>query len=122
MPATSDFSTDTEFRAAVVAVLDSLVDQVDALDFDAVDDLDIRLTPGNLHVTFEPIGGAGSGAVFVLSQQTPTHELWLSANLTAWHFVQTGGLWRERDSGEAMQAVLERLFSEKLGGPVTLSV
>jgi len=122
MPAKSDFATDTEFREAVVTALDSLVDQIDALDFDAIDDLDIRLTPGNLHVTFEQDAVGGSGAVFVLSQQTPTHELWLSANLTAWHFLRTGGVWRERDSHEAMQVVLERLFSEKLGGPVTLSV
>lgn len=120
MPAHSDFATDTEFRAAVGGVLDALVDQIDALDFEAVDDLDIRLSPGNLHVTFEQPGQIG-GAVFVLSQQTPTHELWLSANLTAWHFLRTGGLWRERDTGESMQAVLERLFSEKLGGPVELS-
>lgn len=117
MPAQSDFSTDAAFRSEVGALLDDLVDQIDALDLEAVDDLDLRLTPGNLHVTFED-----TGAVFVLSQQTPTHELWLSANLTAWHFLRKDGVWVERDSGEEMVAVLSRLFSEKLGGAVAFTV
>lgn len=117
MPANSDFSSDADFRSDVGALLDDLVDQIDAIDLDAVDDLDVRLTPGNLQVTFED-----TGAVFVLSQQTPTHELWLSANLTAWHFLRRDGQWVERDSGAEMAGVLSRLFSEKLGGTVSLKV
>jgi iron donor protein CyaY len=117
MPTNSDFSSDSAFRDGVNSALDTLVDQIDALDLDAVDDLDLRLTPGNLHVTFED-----TGAVFVLSQQTPTHELWLSANLTAWHFVCTGGQWVERDTREPMVSVLSVLFADKLNGPVSLSL
>lgn len=116
-PPSSDFSDDAAFRAAVGGVLQALLEQLDDLDVDAADDLDVRLTPGNLQTTFED-----TGAVFVLSQQTPTHELWLSANLTAWHFRCRGGAWVERDTGEPMLAVLNRLYSEKLGEPVAFAL
>ena len=116
-PPNSDFADDTAFRSAVGTVLQTLLDQLDELDVDAADDLDVRLTPGNLQTTFED-----TGAVFVLSQQTPTHELWLSANLTAWHFVCRSGDWLERDSKEPMLAVLGRLYSQKLGEPVAFSL
>jgi iron donor protein CyaY len=113
MPQRSDFETDTQFRHAVSAILEVLLDQVDELDDD---ELDPRLTAGNLSVTFE------DASVILLSQQTPTHELWLSANYTAWHFLCIGGDWVERDSGEPMLQVLSRLFSEKLGEPVSFSL
>ncbi len=113
----SDFSDDAAFRAEVGRVLDSLLEQIDALDCDAADELDPRLTPGNLQVTFED-----TGAVFVLSQQTPTHELWLSANLSAWHFVRVGSDWVERDTGESMVGLLGRLFSDKLGEAVAFGL
>lgn len=113
----SNFSDDAAFRAEVGRVLDSLLEQIDGLECDAADDLDPRLTPGNLQVTFED-----TGAVFVLSQQTPTHELWLSANLSAWHFVRSGVAWIERDTGESMVDLLGRLFSEKLGETVSFGL
>ena len=112
MPQRSDFDSDTSFRRAVDELLADLLDQADQIDAD----IEPRLTGGNLSVTFE------DGAVLMLSQQTPTHELWLSANYTAWHFLRTGGQWRERDSDEAMGAVLSRLLTEKLGMAVTLEV
>lgn len=103
------FSDDTVFRKEVGAVLRALLDQIDEIDAD----LDPRLTPGNLQVVFED-----DNSTFVLSQQTPTHELWLSANLTAWHFKFIDGVWVERDSGDAMLELLGRLFSEKVGETV----
>ena len=113
----SNFPDDSAFRAEVGRVLDALLEQIDGLDCDAADDLDPRLTPGNLQVTFED-----TGAVFVLSQQTPTHELWLSANLSAWHFVRAESGWIERDTGESMVVLLSRLFSEKLGEAVAFGL
>lgn len=100
------FPSDAAFRAAVDATLSGLLDQIDELDAD----IDAGLMPGNLNVVFER-----SGSTFVLSQQTPTHELWLSANLRAWHFRWRGGAWVERDSGEGMLGLLSGLFSEKVG-------
>lgn len=93
------------FRADVTALLKSLLQQLDDIDSD---DLDPRLSEGNLAVTFE------SGGTILLSQQTPTRELWLSANLRAWHFRSQDGVWVERDTGAALTDVLTGLFTEKL--------
>lgn len=114
MPSMSDFSDDTAFRHAVSDTLKGLIDALDDLESD---DFEPRLTAGNLIATFEE-----TGETFMLSQQTPTHELWLSANLTAWHFKHHGGDWVERDTGEPMLDVLSRLFSEKLGESVRLKL
>ena len=103
------FTDDGAFRQSVDAVLRDLLDQVDEIDAD----LDPRLSPGNLQVVFED-----DDSTFVLSQQTPTHELWLSANLRAWHFRYDGGRWMERDTGEPMLDVLGRLFTGKIGETV----
>ncbi len=100
------FPSDTAFRQSVDAVLRELLDQVDEIDAD----LDPRLSPGNFQIVFED-----DGSTFVLSQQTPTHELWLSANLRAWHFRCVDGQWMERDSDEPMLDVLGRLFTGKTG-------
>ena len=43
------------------------------------DDLDARISDGVFQVDFE------GGGTFVLSQQVPVRELWLSAFARAWH-------------------------------------
>ncbi len=103
------FGDDGAFRRAAAHILEGLIDEIDEIEAD----LDPRITPGSLHVSFED-----DGSVFVLSQQTPTHELWLSANLTAWHFFFDGVHWVERDSGKDMLAILGGLFSGKVGHTV----
>ena len=110
---TARFSDDSEFRQAVGSAMRQLIDQVDEIDAD----LDPRLTPGNLQVVFED-----DGSTFVLSQQTPTHELWLSANFRAWHFRCVRGAWVERDTAEPMLDVLGRLFSEKVDDEVSFTL
>ena len=107
------FTDDAVFRKVVDAVLHTLLDQIDDIDAD----LDPRLTPGNLQVLFED-----DGSTFVLSQQTPTHELWLSANLRAWHFQCIDDDWVERDTGEPMLALLSRLFSAKVGESISFEL
>ena len=97
---------ETEFRDAVKKALHTLLEQVDDIDSD---EHDPSLSGGNLHVAFE------DGSTFVLSQQPPTREIWLSANFTAWHFLSKDGVWVERDSAEPMLTVLSTLFSDKLG-------
>ena len=108
------FADDAHFRRSVADVMDALLEQIYEIDSD---DLDPRMTSGNLQVVFED-----SGATFVLSQQTPTHELWLSANLTAWHFLCVDGVWLERDTREPMLDILGTLFSGKVGFPVSFSL
>lgn len=106
-------SDERHFRGEVASALKSILAQLDEVD---TDDMDARLSEGNLAVSFE------SGGTFVLSQQTPTRELWLSANLRAWHFRQVEGRWLERDSGEPMAELLSRLFSDKLRSRVQLAL
>jgi iron donor protein CyaY len=101
----NDFIDEAEFRTAVKTTLTALLAAVDDIDSD---DHDPSMTAGNLKVVFE------DDSTFILSQQPPTRELWLSANFTAWHFICTGGVWRERDSERPMLSVLSELFSDKL--------
>lgn len=108
----TNFENDTAFRVAINLLLEDLLESIDDLEDD---ELDPRLTAGNLSVTFE------DESVILLSQQTPTHELWLSANYTAWHFLHKGDSWVERDTGEPLRDVLAKLFSEKLGETVSFT-
>ena len=109
----SFFTDDASFRAAVQDVFDSLAEQVDEVDFD---EFEPRQTAGGLGIYFD------SGAVVLLSQQTPTHEIWLSANYTAWHFLCRHGEWIERDTSESMTAVLSTILSEKFQESIVFSL
>ena len=94
------------FRALVAETMESLFEQLDEVE---VDDIDPVLSAGVFSCVFE-----FDGTTFVLSQQVPVRELWLSANRRAWHFRHDGATWAERDTGEDMLALLNRLYSEKL--------
>lgn len=97
------------FRQVVRDALTDLSRQVDDVDDDGFDS---KVSDGVLSVEFE------SGGVFVLSQQVPVRELWLSAFSRAWHFTWAEGAWRERDSGQALEAVLTDIWTRKLGRPI----
>jgi CyaY protein len=99
------------FRQIVASALKNLSAQVDAIDSD---DLDFKLTDGVFQVEFE------SGGVFVLSQQVPVRELWLSAFSRAWHFRHADGAWKERDSGEPLEKVLSEAFTKRLGKAIVI--
>ena len=113
MKRTSDFSQESLFRKEAEEALDRILNQVDELEFG---EFEPRRTPGTLSITFE------DGAVFMLSLQTPTHELWLSANYTAWHFLRVNGEWVERDSGSLMIQELSKLLTDKLDEDVQLEL
>lgn len=100
------------FRAQVGALLKDLMRRLDAVDPDG-ERMDIKLSDGVLQVDFE------GGGTFVLSQQVPVRELWVSAEKRAWHFRAPG--WTERDTGEGLAAVLEPLFARRLGQRVALA-
>ena len=97
---------ETDFRTFVRQVLGGLFEQIDRLE---TDDIDPVLSDGVVKVEFE------QGGTYVLSQQVPVQELWLSANLTAWHFRYVDKVWVERDTAEPMLPLLSKLFSDKLG-------
>lgn len=99
---------ETRFRQIVAHALRELSAQVDEIPSDAFDS---RLADGVFQVEWE------EGGVFVLSQQVPVRELWLSAFSRAWHFQWVDGRWLERDSNEPMADILTEHFSRKLGKP-----
>ncbi len=99
-------SDESGFRQKVSHALRDLSRQVDGIDSD---DFDSRTSDGVFQVDFE------GGGTFVLSQQVPVRELWLSAFARAWHFRWEGGAWRERDTGEALEAVLTAIFTKRMG-------
>ena len=99
-------------RTLVSAALKNLMAQFDNIDSD---DLDNRLSEGVLQTDFE------GGGVFVLSQQVPTRELWLSAFSRAWHFKYSNGSWLERDTNEPLEAVLSANYTKRLGRPVRIT-
>ena len=101
-----------KFRTIVSTALKDLFRQLDTIDSDA---FETRYTDGVLQVDFE------GGGVFVLSQQVPVRELWLSAFSRAWHFRYEDGSWRERDTAEPLQAVLTGHFTRRLGFPVVVT-
>ena len=107
----SDFTTDAVFRKSAEELLERLLNQLDEVDYD---EFEPRYTSGSLNIQFD------NGAVVMLSMQTPTHELWLSANYTAWHFLCVEGEWIERDTSESMLEVLSSILSEKFQQQVQL--
>ena len=110
----NDFLDDSSFRMGVQNVFDQLFDELEDLDSD---DFEIQMQTGSFIITFED-----DNSVFMLSQQTPTREIWLSANYQAWHFLRSSGTWVERDSGVALQKILQTLFSTKLSDQVDISL
>jgi iron donor protein CyaY len=100
-----------KFRATVSAALDALFRQLDTVESDAFDS---RVTDGVLQIDFE------GGGVFVLSQQVPVRELWLSAFSRAWHFRYEGGAWLERDTNERLEDILTAHFTKRLERPTAI--
>ncbi len=105
--------TENEFRQVVDQALTRLFEQLDNLDSD---EHDPTFAAGVLKIDFE------SGQTYVLSQQVPVQELWLSARLRAWHFKLVDGQWLERDSAEPMLPILNGLLSQELDLTVGLSI
>jgi CyaY protein len=100
------------FRQIVREALKVLASQIDDVDDDG---FDAKISDGVLSVEFE------QGGVFVLSQQVPVRELWLSAFSRAWHFRWADGAWSERDTSASLESVLTDIWTRKLGRPVTFA-
>ena len=109
----SEFKDDGSFRSAVQDVFNAIAEQVDDVEFD---EFEPRLTAGGLGIYFD------DGSVVLLSQQTPTHEIWLSANYTAWHFLRRDGIWVERDTSESMVSILSTILSDKFQESITFHI
>ncbi len=58
------------------------------------------------------------GAKFVVNSHSAARQIWLSANMAAWHFAWDGAAWRDTRSGAELFAEVGRLVSEKLAAGV----
>jgi len=62
------------------------------------------------------------GAKFVVNSHSAAQQIWMSANMQAWHFGwnDQAQRWRDSRSGAELFAELGRLVSAKLAQPVSL--
>jgi iron-sulfur cluster assembly protein CyaY len=83
---------------------------------DAADELEVDLADGILTVEFD------DGSKFLANSHSASQQIWLSANLAAWHFAwhEATASWRDTKSGEELFTQLGLLVSQKLAQPVKL--
>ena len=81
-----------------------------------VDGLDTDLAGGILTLEFE------DGVKFVVNSHSAAQQIWLSANMQAWHFGwhEPTQSWLDTRSGAELFTELGKLASEKLAQPLEL--
>lgn len=81
-----------------------------------LDGLEVDLAGDILTLEFE------DGSKYVANSHSAAQQIWLSANLMAWHFGwhENTQSWRDTRSGAELFTELGRLVSEKLAEPVKL--
>jgi len=83
---------------------------------DAADELEVDLADGILTLEFE------DGSKFLLNSHGASTQIWLSANMSAWHFAwhEPTGSWRDTKSGAELFTELGLLVGQKLSQAVKL--
>jgi CyaY protein len=81
-----------------------------------VDGLEADLAGDILTIEFD------DGERYVVNSHSAAQQIWLSANLMAWHFGwhEPTRSWRDTRSGAELFTELGRLVSEKMAQPVKL--
>jgi iron-sulfur cluster assembly protein CyaY len=81
-----------------------------------LDGLDVDLAGDILTLEFD------DGSKYVANSHAAAQQIWLSANMQAWHFGwhENTQSWRDTRSGAELFTELGRLVSEKLAEPVKL--
>lgn len=94
--------------AEALGKLDDALRDIDGLDADLAGDI--------LTLEFE------DGAKYVVNSHSAAQQIWLSANMQAWHFGWDPRAlrWEDTRSGAELFSHLGKLVSEKLSAPVTL--
>jgi len=96
--------TESEFHAAVEAVLariEAAVEPIDALDAD--------LEGGVLTIT------CADESRIIVNRQTPNREIWVAARSGGFHFAFRDGAWRDTRSADELFAALARLIEAQSG-------
>ena len=80
------------------------------------DDLEVDLGGGILTLEF------ADGEKYVVNSHGVAKQIWLSANLSAWHFGwhEATQSWRDTKTGAELFTELGKLVAEKLAVPVVL--
>lgn len=80
------------------------------------DELEVDLADNVLTIEFE------DGSKYVVNSHGASQQIWLSANMSAWHFAwhEPTGSWRDTKSGAELFTELGKLVAEKLARPVLL--
>ena len=83
---------------------------------DAADELEVDLADGILTLEFE------DGSKFLLNSHGTSQQIWLSANMAAWHFAwhEPTGSWRDTKTGAELFTELGLLVGQKLSQAVKL--
>ena len=83
---------------------------------DAADELEVDLAGDILTLEFE------DGVKFVANSHSAAQQIWLSANLAAWHFAwhEPTQSWRDTRTGAELFTEVGKLVGDKLAQPVKL--
>lgn len=105
--------TEAEYEAVAKPELGALVRALDALDST---DFEAELASDILTVEFE------DGARFVVNSHRAARQIWMAAELNAWHFdwLAERSRWIAAKSGDELWSALEGVLSRKLKRPVRL--
>jgi CyaY protein len=92
------------------------LDKLESALQDASDELDVDLAGPVLTVEFP------DGSRYVVNSQAASQQIWLSANMAAWHFGwhESTKSWRDTKTGAELFTELGQLVAEKLAQPVVL--
>jgi len=105
--------TEAEYEAAAKPELDALVRALDALD---ATDFEAELASDILTIEFE------DGARYVVNSHRAARQIWMAAELNAWHFdwLAAERRWVAAKSGDELWSALEGVLSRKLKRPLRL--
>jgi CyaY protein len=93
--------------------LEHLERELGALEHDA---LDVQLSGDVLTLAF------GDGARYVINAHSAAGQIWMAADLNAWHFdfLEDRGVWVAAKTGDELLATVARVVGKRLGVDVRL--
>ena len=108
---TQESVSEQDFEHAADAALNALEGSLSD-----VAGLEIELSAGILTLEF------GDGTKFIINSHRAAREIWMAADLRAWHFGfrETDVRWVAGKSGEELWTTVESVVTQKLGRPLTL--
>ena len=99
---------DREFEEIVDAVFLRIEDRIDEQELD----VDIDSSGGVLTLTME------DGSQVILSRQGASREIWVAARSGGFHLRHQEGDWISSVTGEDLESLLNRVFTEQAGEPL----